>query len=367
MAGVRIVGWLIIATLVAGCESTPLPPAPDGAAVGMQRFNWIDESRQAWDGSGPRPITTTVWYPTDDTEQDPVLIPKDRPILFPGYAAIDSPLQAGPAPYPVAVLSHGTGGSALQMMWLGRALAAHGYVALSVDHHGNTAAEPKYDPRGFRLAWERASDLSQALDRLSEDPDFGSHVDLGNVSAIGFSLGGYTVTALAGARTDLDRLESFCAGPERDETCEPQTEYPDASRDFQALRETDPAITDSLRRASGDYRDPRIKKVVTLAPAIAQAFTPTSLAAIELPFLVLVGDQDDIAPAKTNGGYLAEHLPKSSMTLIPGVGHFVFLSLCTERGRRYVPICKDPAHVTRAEVHMPVIDLVVSFLEQPQS
>ncbi|MEO0345502.1 MAG: hypothetical protein AAF229_04505, partial [Pseudomonadota bacterium] len=131
-----------------GCSDAPPPEPPAGPSVGMQRFNWVDTTRRDWQDTGPRPVTSTVWYPTDTSEQSLIQIPEKRPVFLAGFAARNAPLADSDRRLPVVVLSHGTGGAALQMMWLGRALAAQGYVAVAVDHHGNTAAEPAYDARG---------------------------------------------------------------------------------------------------------------------------------------------------------------------------------------------------------------------------
>ncbi len=42
-----------------------------------------------------------------------------------------------------------------------------------------------------------------------------------------------------------------------------------------------------------------------------------------------------------------------------GPGHYVFLNTCTERGTRYVPICKDAEGVDRSSTHERVSRIVV--------
>ncbi|MEO1320907.1 MAG: alpha/beta hydrolase, partial [Pseudomonadota bacterium] len=333
-----------------GCGEAP----PAGPSVGMQRFGWVDTTRRDWTDTGPRPVTSTVWYPTDSTEQTLIQIPEKRPVFLAGYAARNAPLAESKQRLPVVVISHGTGGAALQMMWLGRALAARGYVAVAVDHHGNTAAEPAYDARGFRLVWERIADLSVAIDRLAADETFSPRVDTSDVSAIGFSLGGYTVLGLAGARTDLDRLQAFCAGPDADGTCEPQGEYPTAAEDFAKMMEEDPSLATNFQRAAADYDDARVSHVVAIAPAIGQAFAPETLRVLDEQFLLFVGSDDRVAPARTNALYLEEHLPSGRLQVIEGAGHYVFLSPCTKRGKRYVPVCEDADTIDRERIHAEV-------------
>lgn len=64
--------------------------------------------------------------------------------------------------FPLIALSHGTGGSALSLAWLGTALASHGYIVAGVNHPGNNALDA-YTSSGFSLWSERARDLSEVI------------------------------------------------------------------------------------------------------------------------------------------------------------------------------------------------------------
>ncbi|MEO0996933.1 MAG: alpha/beta fold hydrolase, partial [Pseudomonadota bacterium] len=237
-------------------------------------------------------------------------------------------------------------------------LAAAGHIAVAVDHHGNTAAEPAFDPRGFRLPWERTRDLSRVLDILHEDPVWSRRFDRSRIHAIGFSLGGYAVTALIGGKADFDRFSAFCAGEDRDATCEPQSEYPEAARDFDRLASQDPSVRAALAESSGDFRDPRIKCAVVLAPALAQAFSDDSLAEIATPTLIVAGSDDRVAPVETNAARLARLIPGAQLRTIDGANHYAFLNRCNERGRRFVPACGDGA-VDRSSVHAQALQSIL--------
>lgn len=247
-------------------------------------------------------------------------------------------------------------------MWLGRRLAQNGFIVAAVSHHGNTAAETTLDPRGFRLFWERPVDLSRVLDRILTHPTFGPAVDPERVTAAGFSLGGYTVLALAGARVDLAAFEVFCAGPDRDATCEPQAEFPEAGAEFEALIRTDPFVPASLARHDESYRDSRVTAVVALAP-FGSALTAESLEKVQVPVQIIVGDQDETTPPATNGLRIADAIPRARTVVLPGVRHYTFLNPCTLRGRWFVPVCREQLGVSRAEVHAIVGRTVVEFLQ----
>ncbi|MDQ2909096.1 MAG: hypothetical protein M3R44_07090 [Candidatus Eremiobacteraeota bacterium] len=80
----------------------------------------------------------------------------------------------------------------------------------SVDHPGNNALAPP-TVAGVTLWWMRANDLSHVIDGVLATPQFGVHIDQRRIGAPGFSLGGYTVLVIAGARGDAARLGPYCA------------------------------------------------------------------------------------------------------------------------------------------------------------
>ena len=253
----------------------------------------------------------------------------------------------------------------MTLLWLARRLTEHGYVVAAVNHHGNTGDEPKYDARGFRLFWERPRDISMAIDRVLHDPMFAGKIDARRIGVAGFSLGGYTVIALGGGIVDIARLEEFCQSPQRDFTCEPQQEFPDAASQFEALAKTDPYVQESIRHASDSYRDNRIRAVFAIAPVLANAFPEKSLGGISVPVAIVVGDADRVAPAATNASLFARRIPNAKLSVLPGgVGHYTFLAQCTEFGVREVPICKDEQGVDRGRIHEQVANQAIAFFDR---
>lgn len=345
---------LLAASLLfaAACrDAAKAAPATQPTDIGMQRHVYTDPVRKSWSGDAPRPLSTVIWYPAAQRAPGTVVsFPSDEPIFIGGAAQRDAVPRNAKAP--LLVLSHGTGGSALQMMWLGRRLAAAGYIVAAVDHHGNTAAEDAYDPRGFRMIWERARDLSAVIDAVLADAQFGPLVDRERIGVAGFSLGGYTVMATAGAVFDLDRYKAFCASPAADATCGGQREYKDAGEQFDAMLAKDPVLAARVKAEVGaSYRDPRVRAVFALAPGPGSALAPESLAVIGIPVSIMAGDADEITPIATNARVLANTIPGAQFETIPGATHYVFLDPCTPMGRQHVPICKDASGIDRDQVH----------------
>ncbi|EDZ98459.1 putative lipoprotein signal peptide [Burkholderia sp. H160] len=325
--------------------------APAGWHVGETLRVFHPAVARNWRGAQTEALITRIWYPADRTQPE---TPHDigapgHPIFLGHAAADDAPLSAAQPAYPLLLLSHGTGGSADSLDWLAASLAAQGYIVAGVNHPGNNALEPRTRD-GFILWWERATDLSEVLDGMLADPRFGPRVDTARIGAVGFSLGGYTVLELAGARTDQAAFERFCRSPEADAICTP----PEAASLAHALTVAGlSAEAQASRARSGDsYRDPRIKAAFAIAPALGEAFNRSSFKEVTIPVALLAGEADTIAPVNTNIHRIAGFMPQAKVTMVPGASHDTFLDVCEpEVMERLAEICKDGPGVDRAAIH----------------
>jgi len=321
-----------------------------------------------WRGAKTEALVTTIWYPVSADAKEVVEQPQSMgtpiPIFEAGSAAVDAPLAAVPSKFPLVMLSHGTGGSAMQMAWLGTVLAQHGYIAAAVNHPGNNGLEP-YTAEGFALWWERATDISDAIDALIKDPTFGPHVDATRIGAAGFSIGGYTVLELAGARsTQADFLAACYAEPTL-----PTCRVPEM-KDFGSTKDTTAQVvassSESLARDGASYRDPRIRAVFAVAPAVGQAFRANAFREVSIPVAMVVGAADPIAPPAANAAKFKKLMPQSELTILPdGVSHYTFLDTCTDAGKaKLVVYCGDEAGVDRDKVHATVSGMAVKFFDR---
>ncbi len=333
--------------------------------VGMTVRSYADTARQNWSGTGDRPLLTMIWYPAvASAPVEPVVVgPVGRAFFRAGAAAADAELSADQERYPLVVISHGTGGAALTLMWLGEHLATNGFIVAAVNHHGNTAIEDQYTAQGFMLWWERAADLSAVIDNLLTDAVFANRIDPVRIGAAGFSLGGYTVLSLAGGITELGAFESFCSGPMRDFTCEPQSEFPDVAAEFARVQD-DPMVRNSLARHADSFADERVRAIFSIAPALGGAFTDEGLSPIQIPVSIVVGTADTVTPPATNARRFARTIERADLTEIDGAGHYTFLSECTDDGKQELPsLCVDE-QVERNDVHELVKTLALAFFQE---
>ena len=333
--------------------------------VGRTTRDYLDETRTRWTGSGPRPLSVIVWYPAaiGSVESDWLLGPPDNPLFRLGQSAVDAPMAPLGSKRPLVLLSHGTGGSAAMLAWLGEPLARAGYVVAGINHHGNTAAEDLPTPEGFMLWWERAVDLSRVLDRVLDDSQFGPLIDRGRIGAAGFSLGGYSVVAVAGGRVSLPQWKAFCTSAERDSTCEPQPEFPSAFAEFEKIRNR-PDVLASLGHHGDSFRDPRFKAIFAMAP-VGSWLTATSLGDVSAPTRIVVGAEDRTAPVATNAKRISDTIPGAQLLALDGVGHYSFLAECLASGMSQRPdLCHEEPGIERANVHRRVAADAVAFFDK---
>jgi predicted dienelactone hydrolase len=156
-------------------------------------------------GTPERPaLSGYLWYPA---ERDGSSMQFGENAVFEGVDAIPG-AAIGEGRFPLVVLSHGLDGNALNQAWLARTLAMAGYVVVAPNHPGTTTWDRDAALRA-RLS-ERPGDLSRAIDAALAHPIVGAAIDRERIAAVGHSLGGWTVTALAGARLDHARHANYC-------------------------------------------------------------------------------------------------------------------------------------------------------------
>jgi predicted dienelactone hydrolase len=186
-----------------------------------------------------------------------------------------------------------------------------------VDHHGNTSVEP-YLPQGFGFIWERPRDLRYALNWAIAE----RAVDASRISAVGYSLGGYSVAALAGARLNPAIVGGVLSGAI---PVPPLPEYPNLVEDLSAAYSPD-QLAAALAGAGADLRDPRVGRIVMLAPAVGQLVDPGSLAQVGVAALVMWGADDVVAAPAENAVAYAEGIPGAVGVELGAYGHGIFRS-----------------------------------------
>jgi predicted dienelactone hydrolase len=359
-----LLGCSVVCLLSANC-SRALPAKAVVYKVGVMQRSLVPPEPYDWRGAKTHALLTTIWYPTEKTavEQSQWIGSADNPFASAGKAAPDAAMVAAPEKLPLILLSHGTGASSLMMAWLGTALASHGFIAAAVNHPGNNALED-YTLQGFSLWWERATDLSKVLDTLLADATLGGHIDAKRVGAAGFSLGGYTVIELAGGIGEMARYQEFCKSPKADGMCTEPIEFPGIAAKATELAKNDAAFQAALADGGKSHRDPRIRAIFAMAPALGPAFDPASLARIAVPVQIVAGADDKVVPVESGAKFFAAHIPGAQLMIMQSVGHYTFLATCDQLGRTSRPqLCLDNAGILRDDIHQQTASLAWHFFE----
>jgi predicted dienelactone hydrolase len=337
--------------------------------VGVTTRDFVPAEHYDWRGAKTHALRVTIWYPAAaNAREEPQWIgPRIAPFFSAGLAARDTAPAAG-ARRPLILLSHGNGGTASGLAWLGSALAAHGFIVAALNHPGNNGLED-YTVEGFSLWWLRAVDLSAVIDAMLGDKTFGAQIDLARIGAAGHSLGGYTVIAVAGGISDPARLEAFCRSPAADASCKPPPPSSDMRQKMLARLISDPDFRQRYSDADRSYRDERVHAVFAMAPGLGPIFTPESLGKISIPVAIVAGGADEVIPPASSAEALAEMIPRATLKLFPHAGHFVFLDTCTAVGRMFFRVrapsrsdpCSDPDGTHRDSVHAETIRFALDF------
>lgn len=342
--------------LGAGCSV----PADRDVKVGRIHRAYVDTERTNWAGDGPRPIAATVWYPasTDSVESD-----WKAGVFHFGRNALNAPF-ADAGIRPLIVMSHGTGGSAAQLSWLAEGLVNAGFVVAAVNHHGNTASEDTPWPHGFVLPGERARDLSVLINRLLADPELASRIDSTRIGAAGFSLGAYSVLAIAGGQLTFADRQLRCKRQADNPVCGLPPEAHFSTADVQALADSDPVFRAGLERDKQMVGDARIRAVYAIAPALLSLMNKEDLSSVRIPLRFVLAEEDQQILLSETLNAINASVSNATTHRVAGAGHYAFLAPCNIRGRMFASaLCKDSNKVNRIELHGRIAVDAASFFK----
>ncbi|NTV14855.1 MAG: alpha/beta fold hydrolase [Desulfobulbaceae bacterium] len=227
--------------------------------------------------------------------------------------------------FPLAVISHGSGGSHLLYRNIGSHLAQHGYVVVAPEHPGNNRNNNELqgtDENSVR----RPRHASLAIDAVIADPFFRNQIKASSVAGVGHSQGACTILALAGGQPWSRSGKPLPVQP-----------------------------------------DQRIGTAVLLAPATEWYAPLDSLREVTVPILLLAGEKDQITPL-WHSEIVLDRLPDrrlAKLQVIENAGHFSFLSpFPPEMCRPAFLPATDPLGFDRERFHLELPRMILAFLEE---
>jgi predicted dienelactone hydrolase len=270
-------------------------------SITTEHRTFRDAERLNWGGTANRTVRTTIWCPA-------VLLKKKH--------------SSKRMKCPLILVSHGAGGSAASMRWLGEFLSARGYIVAAADHKGDCSEEKNIGVLSMtdQNFWERPQDMKLILNGLLKDKAFNLYIDTSRIGAAGFSLGGYTAIALGGAIISLEALTESSPYTRNPNAISPAVR--NSIDQYLGLIQTDSVLKTSLRHAEESFKESRVKGIFALSPAIGEAFTETGLRPVDVPVFIVAGEKDVIAPKETNAQLYASRIKDAFIEILPGeVGH----------------------------------------------
>ena len=177
---------------------------------------------------------------------------------------------------------------------------------------------------------------------------------------MGFSLGGHSVMAIAGARVSREDYARYC---------EANATMPDCV--WFASDQVDMRAVD--REAfEWSSRDTRISAVVAIDPSVVHAFTPVSLEGITIPVnLINLGASDSAWWDAVRADLIAGRIDDARHQVIPDAAHLTFLAECQAGARAFLeevgetdPLCEDAGGRTRSEIHAQLKGMIEAAFRQ---
>jgi predicted dienelactone hydrolase len=281
-------------------------------------------SLEVWDGVQGASVPLRMLYPTRALARPEAFGP------FTLELALDAEIEG--SELPLVAISHGSGSTP----WLHRDLAAYlaraGFAVVLIQHPGNHRGDDTLAGTAINLQ-NRPRHLRLAIDAAFADERAGARLSRRHVSAIGHSLGGYTVLAAAGGKPSAFASETH----------------------------------DGLPCVLPVERDPRLRALVLLAPATPWFMEHGALHEVDQPILMWTGDKDELADA-FHAQVVACGLRDPSRLeheVVPNAGHFAFVSAYPPQlTSPSVPPSQDPAGFDRTAFLPRLFDHTLRFLRR---
>jgi len=306
---------------------------PARAAVGYQHL-MIDDPRGGQ-------IEVGIWYPAN----------APTTLTYVGPYPLDVAVDAGPAAgrHPLVVLSHGNGGAFSSHVDTAMALAEAGFIAAALTHTGDNF---KDQSRAVDLP-NRPRQLKRLIDYMVDAWPGRDAVDAGRIGAFGFSAGGFTVLSLAGGEPDLSRFAPHCRAHPAVYDC--------------ALVARSAGVMAAVAAAKPVWtHDPRLRAVVSAAPAVGFTFGTEGLKSVTVPVSLWRAEFDSVLPDPDYATAVQVALPRPpEFHLVANADHYDFLPPCNDILKRNAAfICPSRPGFDRARFHADFNREVVAFFRR---
>ena len=246
---------------------------------------------------------------------------------------------------PLIVISHGKGASLLSHHDTASALANAGFVVATLNHPGDSFGDEMLGQQ-LKIFETRPNDISRLVSFIIQQWQHRDRIDSNAIGVFGFSRGGYTALALAGATpSTLAGAKHLCnhLWSSVDSLC----------RQFKAAGS-------QLQTQA----DPRIRAVVVVDPL--NLFDVRGLQSVHIPVQLWASEQGGDGVKLEHTEEIRDALPQlSDYHVARGAGHFAYLTPCSPKLKKANPdICIDSNGFDRPAWHVSMNTAVVTFFKQ---
>ena len=239
------------------------------------------------------------------------------------------------------MISHGQGGNFLGHRDTAEALANAGFVAVAINHPGDTSTD-RSRTNQMSVFVERPADIKRTIDFTLERWPDAARIDTSRVGVFGFSRGGYTGLVAAGANPTFGKRLKLCDGMDG-LICE------------QIGQGVLPELT----------HDPRIKAAV-IADPLTIFFTENSFKNVSIPIQLWRSERGGAGVTPDGVDAVAVRLPTMpDVHVVPRSQHFAFIAPCPPELVLSNPeVCGDGAQFDRTSFHKLFNNEVINFFRQ---
>ena len=260
----------------------------------------------------------------------------------------------------LVVISHGTAASDLGHRNIAIALADAGFIVAAPLHPRDNYKDSS--GVGHRTVMEgRPRQITATLDALLSIPKWRERIDVKRIGAFGFSLGGYTVLAILGAKPDLSNIIDHCVTTPADPFCHIGGNLAEATRRIIELE---------YQEASRDVFDARFC-AASIADPVAVPFSDKTLASIKARHIqIWRPEEQNVLLAEAHVSRVVRQLntrPQADTTeeiVVPGAQHYSFLAPFPQRLYATLPreLTRDSLQFSRSEFQERFASEVAKFL-----
>lgn len=267
----------------------------------------------------------------------------------------------------LAVISHGSGGSAWVHADLAFALVEAGFVVAAPEHRGDN-----YKSRGDAgpVSWQRRpAEVSRAIDAVAGDARFATLLSTDKVGVYGMSAGGHTALSMAGGRWSPAGLPRHCEANIRQDfpacvglATQLNGDWLDGTKIRTALWLLRWRFTDAGPQTHADVR---VRAVVAAVPYAAD-FDMSSFSKTGVPLgLVRAGGDKWLAPRFHSDAVLRACRTCVLVADLPTAGHGALLSpLPPGLTGAVAALLNDPPGFDRKGLLPPVDRAIVEFFRK---